>query len=432
MKWNRRVAIALPVLAILVAGAVYLVLRSRERVVTPLPPERDVPRLESALEGQRTAATTVAVRYLPEAERIEGYAQLEVEVTGKPRSTFHFLLNPAFDIRDAHVDGQGATAARDGPTVTLHAPEAVESNIRTTIEIEYEAAVSASFGPGVRISAGHLAFPLQSCWYPSDFRSFSAFRCRVTLPRDMTVPVAGAVVEDTIENGLHAIEWEEPRPVIGAALVAGRYDRIRRLCSGTVCTAFWPTGATVDAAPLLETAGAAHNYFTSLYGDDGFRSVALVAYPGAERAFNGGNAVIALDPSVYESDLDRFRTIAHQVARNWWGGTVSGRWLSDRPEGGDWLVNGLAEYSAWLFLREQYGRRAYLRCLEQRRCPPTIPWPMKQFGLTGSDLATPESQPFRDVRQPFVAAMATNLIGADAFQSGCANFFEIHRYTTVS
>ncbi|MFN8641654.1 MAG: hypothetical protein U0802_08370 [Candidatus Binatia bacterium] len=68
--------------------------------------------------------------------------------------------------------------------------------------------------------------------------------------------------------------------------------------------------------------------------------------PHLLRAFNDGSGLLAIPPRYFHDGRYGYETIAHELAHNWWGATVSERWLAPGT-GGEWIVEGFAQYSSW-------------------------------------------------------------------------------------
>ena len=385
-----------------------------------------------SIAGQRVVDTSVRIELFPDEGRLRAKASLTVESAEPERRGFHFLLNPGLRVSSATIAGTPAAVARRWCGLSVKSPQSVGIGERAHIELTYEGRMAPSSFDRGWITVDEVVLPPLSFWRPIDLQSFSSFRCEVTLGEEFRVVADGAKREDAPEAGRCRVSWSEPRPVLGVTLAAGRFESASRVHGGVRCSVYWPEGKTIDSEPFLEASGNAYNFYCSRFGSDGFKSVSLVVSSKAQRSYHGGNSVIVLSEDCVDDEAGVFVRVAHFVAQNWWGGTVAGRWLSAKPEAGEWIVESMAEYSAWLALRNRKGREPYLRFIEGLRCPPTIHSPMKTLTLFDRLAGGADTDAFVQVRGPFVAAMLHDHVGREDFIRACRNFLEIHRCSTVS
>jgi hypothetical protein len=142
-----------------------------------------------------------------------------------------------------------------------------------------------------------------------------------------------------------------------------------------------------------------------------------------------------LPAALPETPCEHFAFLARNVAYNWWGNTVTGRWFARKPEATSWLVHGFAEYSAWLALRGVKGKAEQLRYVESLHCPPSIDFPMKAISLRDAYEPplpmSPTDPSFISVRQPFTVSVFAAQAGEDRFLEACKNILRLHRYRPV-
>ncbi len=413
----------------------------------PWPREFAAGRLNQVMAGQRILDTSVGIRVVSYAVEphdttgkaalpIELSADLEVAVEDRSRNRFTFLLNPGLSLTAATVDARPARWSRDGHVITINSPRAVSPGQHALVHIEYGGFLGASPFLQGDVSPEGMLLPMLSLWFPLDLRSFFTFRCEATMPESWTPVLDDQLATATTEDGLRRVTWAERRPVLGASLAAGPYQKRVRTHGAVRCTLFWPEGEIDDPYEIINTMGSVYSYLRTQYASDGFDAACAVLDPRILEPSNGGNSVLFLPSELPSNTRQRFALVARQIAHNWWGYTITGRWLTDKPEAASWVVDGFAEYSAWLALRNLEGRESYLRYLEQLRCPPRIEFPMKTLSLL--DRFRPprhgaETDPtYRDVRQPYTLSVFAARTGHDNFRNACANMLKIYRYGSIS
>ena len=387
--------------------------------------------INRALPGQRIDSTSIWIDLEPRHERLEARASLTVRSLEEGRRTFTFLLNPGLRVTRATVDGQPARTSRIWCAILLRCPRAVEPNQDITIEIDYEGTMSDNALMESWMTPDEAVLPMLSCWYPIDLKSFSTFACGVTVPDGFDVVAPESATSVPAEQGRRHIAWQASRRLLGATLAAGRFRREDHVHGSTRCRAYTSSHDAPGFGRLLNLVGEAHNTLSGHYGPDGFSAISVLVTPHAARAFHGGNALLVVPANDLPSPPYGLVDIGRLVAHNWWGGTVSGRWFTPRPEAGAWLVEGLAEYSAWRTLRERRGRDAYLRFLETRRPAFRVSQPVRAIPLLQTALDETSSLNSHRLHWAQVALVIEELTGRDAFMAACRSFIDANRQSTA-
>ncbi len=389
-------------------------------------------RLGDAVAGQRVIATDVEVELSPGEGLMTGRARLTIKSNEPERRSVQLFLNPGLQITSAIADGMEVPVSATWCSRKITLPNALAPDEHVSLELQYEGTIQpAAFDKGW-MNSNEVMLPPRTCWYPMDLKSFSDFKCAVTLPQDFQVvatDISTEAVEGTYEK---RCVWQEQRPVFGVALIAGRYEQEALLHAGTRYAVYWPRTMEPGTPGLLEFLAETHEYLRDLFGSDGFAGLNLVLSESVEQGFNSGNSIVAANIGSLRDAGQRRIATASLVAQNWWGGKVTGRWLSNRPGASAWLVHGLADYCGWLALREKDGREAFLRYLERLRCPETLQYPLCNMTLLNLPTADDDSTHFLHVRGPYVVSLLSELVGRENFLAACNNFLRIHEYHAVS
>ena len=427
----KTIAVVVLILALALAGA-YGAFRHALIRGAPWAVDLAIARAGRGMVGQRVTDTAIEVELLPAKRRIQARATLVVRSDEGPRRAFTFLLNPGLEVTRATVAGQNTRVSRRWWGLTLTGPRTLAQDEEATIEVEYAGTPAYRSLDPAWLNDDEVILPMLSFWYPLDLRSFAGFQCTVTVPEDLAVVAPATASVEPAERGRTHVTWRQTRPVLGATLAAGRFEKISRRHEDVTCTVYYSERHPVDCEGLMDDLGRAHNSLSALLGPDGFASLSVLASPRGVGAFNGGNGIVVLDTKQPADGAERFVAIARLVAQNWWGATVTGRWLGSRPEAAAWLVEGLAEYSAWQALRARRGRDVYLRFLESRRCPPGPAKPLRSVSLHDCFAPGLETRDFVRVRGAQVAVMLEHMLGRDALLNGCRNFIRIYRHKRAS
>ena len=422
-------ALRLLLLVVVTGGlivAVYLVTQPAQPPASP--PRTPAP---TGTSDQRILETDIDVEILPDPGRLHGTTRLILESNTLERTRFLFFLNAQLEIDSASVEGQPATFSRKHHQLVLEVDDPVPPDNTVTVEISYRGPLDLDAVGEGRVSPNEVLLPFPTFWYPCDLASFTTVRCSVTVPEPWSVAVPGPFVE-TAQDSRKQITWQEPSPVLGVGLVAGRFSRTTGRYGEARCAVFRPETLTVDTGPYLDGIGAAHEFFTSQYGEDGSRSFALVLSTTARRAYHGGNSVAVMPVAEQGFGHETYLELARLVAQNWWGGAVSGRWFTDRPEASAWVVHGFAGHAAWHALRDRYGRKAYLRTMERLSLCQDASSPMNAITLQDVVADVHAARRLGEVEGPWVVAMLEDRLGEDQFLEGCKKVLAVHRHSTVS
>ena len=431
MEPRRRYSLVLFVLAVAACTAGgFLAARLLMGAGLPWGPGLPWQGMEALTGSQVIASTVLRIDIEPASGTVTGEAVLGVTAPGGDGSQVVLLLNRGLDIDRITCEGQSLSHRRDDERILIPLPEGVQAG---ELVLTYSGALESGNDSPLILREDEIIADRLQFWYPVDLKSFSTLAVTAIVPEDFEVAWSGTLLENQVVEGRRSVRWEESRPVLAAGLAAGRFKKVSRVQGSIRCNIF---GRDLDEArseTLLADLGDSYNYFHAQLGADGFNQLNLIISPDAKGPSHLGGPTILCNPERLENVDDAFAVLAHQVARNWWGETVSGRWFSTRPEAGEWLLTGLSEYSAWQALRTLKGRRAYLRHQESLYCPPEIPGPMKAYNLERRlHPSDGVDERLFTVRGPYTAAMLAEYIGADAFARACRNFMSVHRYSTVS
>ncbi len=387
-------------------------------------------QMEGFVETQVIAATDVVLDIRPAVQRLEGVATLTVAAPGGNGAEVAVLLNPGLALDSVTLNGEPLRYDRYRERIRVSLPPDQNTGALQFTYGGWPEAVNSS----THVANGdELLLDKLQCWYPIDLKNFASFSATLTVPEHWEVVWGGALKENQLSDGRRRVVWEETRPVLAVGLAAGAYERRARV-QGSIRCAVYGKGLDEDVTDArLAALGDAYNALTTRLGTDHYEVINLVESPAVEATVHGGGSLIFTGTRALRDADHLFVDLARNVAANWWGDTVSGRWFSTRPEAGEWMVSCLSEFSAWQALRTVKGRRSYLRYIETQACPPQFDVPMKTFNL-GQRLRPNggfDGEALR-VRGAFVAAVLSEYAGAEAFERASKNFMSVHRYTTVS
>jgi hypothetical protein len=390
-------------------------------------------QLAVLLADQRTEHLVLTVHAAPETGRLEGTATLTVRSLAEARRHFYFLLNDSLHVRDVRArrragSSQPAIAYRFWLVTVVDVGVDVARDETVELTFRYDGhfasgtfSTGATLGPqGILLAADHL-------WYPSDVQGFFTADVTLSLPAALTVVHNGHPARRAVRGDIQELRWSTERPVGGLALVAGQFQVSTRQTDDTTYRVYLPPTLQLDAGRVLSLMAAAHRLLVARYGPSGFREVTLFVSRDLRRGFNDGSGVMGLSSRYFRAGDYGFALIAHEIAHNWWGGTVAAHWLSPGT-GGEWIVEGLAELSSLVATEAEYGPDALTRRLAAEFFDPARQATLAEMSVLDNTLAEARSRDTIYRKGAYVAFMLRRILGDEKFFEGLRRFIERFRH----
>ena len=446
MRWGKRILWHIAFLLMVLGGgiailySVYRYALNRGQPWAVAVAERP---LFQALSGQHTVVASVHTELSINPHLLYGVAKLKVvsEVTG--RSAFAFLLNPGLHIESATISGQKAAVLRTWYGISIKSNLVFEPGQEAEIEITYRGEMRALPFAEPVWENNEILLRDTTFWYPADRQRFFTFYGEVVLPNgfvlanSMAKPATSSAGTDR-EQAI-TVPWEEPAPVMGVSLAAGKYRQVSRTHGTLKSDLFVQVDEANSYEPELIAAGAAYNYYQSQLGTPAHTSLDMVISARLSQSFFGGNGMIALKaqdllanaaPDPY-CRAERFMQTARLVAECWWGGTVGVRLWTNDGEGGAWLTKGLAEYWARQAMSSSVSKVDTLSWRERQMEATSVTTSLSNLSVHQCDINS-EQLHFVRLRGSCVAGLLESKVGHDDFCEASQRFIRENRYGTPS
>ena len=391
-------------------------------------------RVGALVAGQRTHQLTVDVRLDPTQGRLTGTAAVTVESGDDSRQHFYFLLNDGLHVRQVRV----VTADKTAPSASAYqlwlltiVDIGVPVPKGATVQLVFE--YDGTPATGMFSVASNLFNPRQvllnvdSFWYPSDVQSFFDADVTVTLPASMTVVHNGTLAEQFDRGNSRQTHWRSERPVAGVALVAGHYNLSTKEADGFTYRLYVPPDVQLDSARILGLMSDAHRILQDRYGASGFQQLTLFVDRNLRRGLSDGSGLMGLSIRYFRMGDYGFGTMAHEIAHDWWGGTVAEKWLSPGT-GGEWIVEGLAEFSSVVAAEAEYGAQALVRRRGEEFFDPDRHGVVAQMSVLDNAIAESTARDTIYRKGAYVAMMLRHQLGDDAYFSGLRQFLERFKF----
>lgn len=332
-----------PVLAFMALAAVlfaaWLLFDHAPRTVTL---QRQATALAETIPGQLIHSMTLDCRLdFPgdAAPQLECTCTIDADGNG---DRLTLLLNPGLSIENIQTNEHDTKFRRTGEIVVIEQPPG-----RSSVAMRYRGCLEPGSLAGPSTSNETLAASYQSFWHPVDLNSFFTFSATIDVPSVFDLVVAQRATIASRDNR-KIFRWTEPRPILGASLIVGPFQRVERIHGGAICAVYThPDSQGAVTESTLDALGRSYNMLEAILGPDDFEGAALAILPNSPPppTFASANSVFVINESDAE---DPHQILPRKLATNWWGATVTAPWFPRRPDAGPWINRGLAEYSAWL------------------------------------------------------------------------------------
>jgi aminopeptidase N len=204
-------------------------------------------------------------------------------------------------------------------------------------------------------------------WHPcfDNFKEKARYTFKVKAKDNQRAHCNGRMLSERIVDGTNTRVWQldEAIPTYLASIALGDYTTIQKQHKGAFeDVAIELAAASEDTARLnksfihLPKAIDAYEYW---FGPHRWSKVGFTLVPfhsGAmEHATNISYPIYAVDGT-----LQRERLMAHELGHSWWGNLVTCASAKDM-----WINEGMASYAVHLFSEYTYGKKNYLRTVQQ-------------------------------------------------------------------
>jgi len=314
--------------------------------------------------GYDVASYQLRLRYDPAGNRLTATATIVATATAD-LSRFNLDL-AGLTVQSVTVDGTRAASARDGNELMITPARGLAKGTRFTVQVAYggrPGPVNPRLGAGGFLHDDGEAVALgqpesASSWFPvNDHPSDKAtYTVEVTVPEGVSAISNGVLAGRSTADGWTTWRWEERAPMASylATLAVGEY----RVITGehndgkpvvTAVDSSLPAGGPADRAMARTTEIA--DFLATQFGPYPFD-----AYGGIVVDDTRVNYALETQsrpvygPSFFLGPGDATWVVAHELAHQWFGDSVSVQRWQDL-----WLNEGFASYAEWLWAEHESG-----------------------------------------------------------------------------
>ena len=263
-----------------------------------------------------------------------------------------------FEIQELAVNDMSSAFSREGQELTITPREAIRATQPFTVTVGYRGVPEiwpdriGGVTSGWMVEEGTVAVPPFSSagWFPSNDhpRDKALFNLRLTIPKPLDVVASGALVE-TIDNGdTTTFVWRTDDAVFMPTVAIDDWDTLAfKGPNGLLMDVYFRVGDK-EASEAAERAGTLVDvltFFGERFGPYPFEAYHLVLHDAmSEVAFSLHTT------SVIRREVFSDSVLAHELAHQWFGNSVSPHGLEDM-----WLLEGFATYAEALWVEHTTG-----------------------------------------------------------------------------
>lgn len=307
--------------------------------------------------------------------RIRMKTTLEISARADPLTAATFTLNPDLDVyRVDYAAGDGALFTRQGPWLTVPFRQPVAGDSTTSLTLWYEGDVFRDRG------GGFFGLLTNQQWLPvHSNEDLYTFDLELRYPEELSVATVGAHVASHVEEEARVTRWRRTRPVSSLGMTISE-NRTRTVTADGIDVILSVDEdrrtAESNTARILTHIGPALDFFGGVFGPYPFEKLDVVQMPD-DYAFGRALPSMLMLWGLYFQDafsLDAnlhahmytevqhlFRGfLAHELAHQWWGGTVVPKTYRDA-----WLSEAMATYAADLYIESDTGSEAFREMLKR-------------------------------------------------------------------
>ena len=307
--------------------------------------------------------------------RLRMKTAVEITARADPLTAATFTLNPEFEVfRVDYASGDGALFTRQGTYITVPFRQPVPMDSTTTLTFWYDGDIFR----GSR--DGFFGLMNNQQWLPvHSNEDLYTFDLELRYPEKLTVTTTGASVASHMQGDTRITRWQRKRPVSSLGMAFSE-SRTREVSVGEVDVRLSVDKdrrrADSSTARILTHIGPALDFFGGIFGPYPYEKLDVIQMPD-DYAFGRALPSMLMLWGLYYQDafnLDAnlhahmytevqhiFRGfLAHELAHQWWGGSVIPRTYRDA-----WLSEAVATYGADMYIEREAGDEAFGEMLKR-------------------------------------------------------------------
>jgi len=192
-------------------------------------------------------------------------------------------------------------------------------------------------------------------WFPVSQYGVGRFAAemQITVPSDEIVIASGRASAPAREAGKVTYTYRYEQPSFPGTVIAGNYVVQPATAVGADITVYMKPGHESFAASYGDTAAKIMAFYSDKFGGLPSSHLALVEIEDGTVGGYTAPGLVALASRGFSTQVN-YKLLAHEISHQWWRCLVSPASLDDM-----WLDEGLATYSAALYVQQSAGDTAF-------------------------------------------------------------------------
>ena len=315
--------------------------------------------------------------------------------------------------------------SRVGDYIVLQLPHSGPHDL----EFELRGRLPALAPEGSQQSGGSGAdgafLPAYANWIAQPPDRAMRYRLEVTVPAGYRAIVTGRLVEESAETDYYRASFVNSRAGEPPSLFAGPYRVAERIDDGTRIRTYFHEEIERQADDYLDAASSYIRRYRREIGDYPYADFHIVSGPlPVGLGFSG---LTYIDRRIVPLPFMRARSLAHEVAHNWWGNAIAVDYA-----GGNWaegLTTFMADYALELDKSDAAARNMRVKWLRDYAALP------EERDHAVRDFTSKQHQAAQVIgynKVAFIFHMLREEIGEQAFADGIRGFWTERQFTTAS
>lgn len=304
---------------------------------------------------------TIDAELFPSTHQLNAKAKIDF-IPSSAVSSLNFELDSALKVSMvSDASGQDLNFKQDGLAFGVNFPSPLNGGAPSSITVEYSGDLETSEGSPVEDLKLAYVGPEGSYllyagrWFPVSGYEVNRFAAilRITVPSGETVIASGTASEPQMQPGKTTYTFQYDQKSFPGTVLAGDYAVQPATAVGADITLYLKKGHENYAASYGDTAAKILAFYSLKFGPLPNSHLDLVEIDDGSVGGYSAPGVTAIASRGFSNPVN-YQLLAHELAHQWWGCLVSPATPDDA-----YLDNGLAEYSAAMYIQDAAGQNAF-------------------------------------------------------------------------